>query len=171
MVQKVSPIPKGYRTATPCLVVNGIEQAVDFYATAFAASTLTLTNDPTDSYVLHATIKIGNSIIVLQQESVEMGVLSPVTLGNSGGQTHLYVEDIDTLWLNALEAGAISIIEPVNAYWGDRTATLIDPFGHRWSLASRVERVSAEDIKARSAALFNPQPEIVELEAVEQLAA
>ena len=156
MARKVSPIPKGYRTATPCLIVNGIAQAVDFYSTAFNAQTLSLINDVTDTYPVYATIKIGNSMIALQQEVIETGVLSPLSLGNNGSQTNLYIEDIDSLWESALSAGAISISEPVDAYWGDRTATLVDPFGHRWSLASRVEHVSSEAIKQRVNELYYP---------------
>ncbi len=168
MVQKVSPVPKGYRTATPCLIVNGIEQAIDFYSLAFNATTLTLTTDPSDTYVVHATIKIGNSIIVLQPESPELGILSPTSLGNNGSQTHLYVEDVDTVWANALAVGAVVISEPVNTYWGDRSGTLLDPFGHRWSLASRVEHVSRDDIKKRSAALFIP---VESAEVIQEIAA
>ena len=154
MAKKVTPIPKGYRTATPCLIVNNIDHAVDFYAQAFGATLLTQTNDPGDSYAVQATIKIGNSIIILQQESIEFGLLSPLTLSNSGGQVHLYVENVDVLWGSALAVGAIAISEPVDTYWGDRTGMLLDTFGHRWSLASRVEHVSKEDIKKRCAALY-----------------
>jgi len=166
MAQKGSPVPKGYRTATPCLVVDGIEQAIDFYSRAFNATTLTLTNDPSDTYAVHATIKIGNSIIVLQQESPEFGVLSPASLGNNGSQTHLYVEDVDVLWSSALAVGSVAISEPINTYWGDRSATLLDPFGHRWSLASRVEHVSRDDIRKRSAALYFPVESTVTVEEI-----
>ncbi len=161
MACKVSPVPKGFHTATPCLVVNGIEQATEFYVAAFGATVLTKTNDPSDSFAVHSTIKIGNSIIALQQENSEIGFLSPLSLGNSGGQIHLYVEDVDSLWASAMQAGAIAICDPVESYWGDRTATLVDPLGHRWSLASRVEDVSAEDIRQRSAALYNAAEQAV----------
>jgi PhnB protein len=162
MAQKVAPVPKGYRTATPCLIVNGVEAAIDFYTYAFDATTLSTICDPTESFVIHANIKIGNSIIVLQQESAEIGILSPVTLGNNGSQVHLYVEDVDFLWTSAVESGAIAIAEPMDTYWGDRTGTLLDPFGHRWSLASRVEHVSREESRKRAAALYDPEEEVVE---------
>ena len=157
MAKKVNPIPKGYRAATPCLIVNSIESAVDFYARAFDATLLTQTNDPTDSYAVQATIKIGNSIIILQQESIDLGLLSPLSLANSSSQLHLYVEDVDALWSSALVGGAISITDPVDTYWGDRTGVLLDTFGHRWSLASRVEHVSKDDARKRYAALFEPE--------------
>ena len=157
MAQKVAPIPKGFRTATPCLIVNGVDQAVDFYTQAFNAITLNVTNDPSDCYAIHASIKIGNSIIVLQQESAELGILSPVTTGSCGSQTHLYVKDVDAAWEIAITAGGVPISPPMDTYWGDRSSTLVDPFGHRWSLASRVEHVSRVDIQKRSAALYMPQ--------------
>ena len=156
MTKKVSPIPKGYRTATPCLVVADVTAAIDFYSNAFAATTLSLTNDPTNTLPVHATIKIGNSIVVLQKEATEAGIFSPATLGSVGSQIHLYVEDIDGFWATAVSGGAYAITEPVDAYWGDRTASLTDPFGHVWSVASRIEHVSREEIQRRSAAIFLP---------------
>ncbi len=156
MAKKVTPIPKGYRTATPCLIVNNLELAVDFYAQAFGATLLTQSNDPADSFAVQATIKIGNSIIILQQESIEFGLLSPTYQANTGSQLHLYVEDVDALWSSALAVGALAISDPANSYWGDRTGVLLDTFGHRWSLASRVEHVSKEEVKKRYAALYAP---------------
>lgn len=156
MAKKVSPVPKGYRTATPCLVVTDVNAAVEFYSNAFEASVLTLTNDPTNTVPVHAAIKVGNSIIVLQVESPEAGIFAPVSLGNQGSQTHLYVEDFDSFWSTALGNGATPVADPVDAYWGDRTATLIDPFGHCWTVASRVEHVSRQEVQARSAAIYLP---------------
>lgn len=156
MAKKVSPVPKGYRTATPCLVVTDVNAAVEFYNCAFQASVLTLTNDPTDTIPVHATIKVGNSIILLQMESPESGIFAPVSLGRQGSQTHLYVEDVDGFWSIALANGATPVVEPVDAYWGDRSATLVDPFGHCWTVASRIEHVSREEVQKRSAALFLP---------------
>ena len=164
MAKKVTPIPKGYRTATPCLIVNNLEHAVDFYAQAFGATLLTQTNDPGDSFAVQATIKIGNSIIILQQEAIEFGLLSPTYQANTGSQLHLYVEDVDALWSSALAVGAIAISDPANSYWGDRTGVLLDTFGHRWSLASRVEHVSKEDIKKRYAALYAPEVPVEHLD-------
>ena len=154
MPQKVAPVPKGYRTATPCLIVTDVDAAIEFYAYAFGANTLSLTLDPTDSFGIHATIKIGNSIVVLQQESLELGVLSPISLGNNGSQVHLYVEDVDSLWTTAIESGAYAITEPADTYWGDRSGILVDPFGHRWSLATRIEHVSAEESRKRAEAIY-----------------
>jgi PhnB protein len=162
MTKKVTAVPKGYRTATPCLTVNGIEPAIDFYQRAFGAKVLTRSSDPTDTVVVHATIKIGNSIISLNQEIPEISVLSPASLGNNGSQIHLYVANVDELWANAMEAGAVEITPLADAYWGDRMGTLIDPFGHRWSLATRVEHVSGDELHKRAASLYQPLKDVQE---------
>ena len=164
MTQKVAPIPKGYRTATPCLIVNGVDAAIEFYKTAFNAEVLTQIKDTTDSWTTHVTLKIGNSLVMLQQESPELGILSPATLGNTGAQVHLYVENMTQLWDSALEAGAFSIADPIDTYWGDKSGVLLDPFGHRWSLASRIERVSAEESKKRAVELYTAPQTYVEID-------
>ncbi len=153
MVKKVNPVPKGYRTVTPSLVVTDVTLAIDFYARAFDAQLLTQSNDASDSYAVQATIKIGNSIVILQQEALELGILSPITLGSNASHQHLYVEAVDDVWARALEAGASAISAPVDMYWGDRTAVLIDVFGHRWSLASRVEHVLKVEVQKRLEAI------------------
>lgn len=158
MVKKVNPVPKGYRTVTPNLVVTDVALAIDFYARAFDAQCLTQTNDATDRYAIQATVKIGNSIVILQSEAPELGILSPVSLGSTAGHQHLYLDAIDLVWATALEAGATAISEPVDMYWGDRTAMLVDVFGHRWSLASRVEHVAKADVQKRFEALYVTTP-------------
>jgi PhnB protein len=162
MTKKVTAVPKGYRTATPCLTVNGIEPAIDFYQRAFGAKVLSRLSDPTDTVVVHATIKIGNSIISLNQEIPEISVLSPASLGNNGSQIHLYVTDVNKLWADAMDAGAVEITPLADVYWGDRMGTLIDPFGHRWSLATRVEHVSGDELHKRAASLYQPPVEVQE---------
>lgn len=162
MTKKVTAVPKGYRTATPCLTVNGIEPAIDFYQRAFGAKVLSRLSDPTDTVVVHATIKIGNSIISLNQEIPEISVLSPASLGNNGSQIHLYVTDVNKLWADAMDAGAVEITPLADVYWGDRMGTLIDPFGHRWSLATRVEHVSGDELHKRAASLYQPPVEVLE---------
>ena len=169
MSRKVAPVPKGYRTVTPCLIVNGVDSAIDFYSDAFNATTLNQTLDSADQYTIHATLKIGNSLVMLQQESPELGILSPASLGNNGGQVHLYVDDVDAIWASALTAGAVSISDPVNTYWGDRSGILIDPFAHRWSLATRIEHVSADESSKRAAELFAPEVPVAAQEEVNEM--
>jgi PhnB protein len=161
MAKKVNPIPKGYRTITPCLVVSDVDRAIDFYTQALGAEQITQVNDLSDSFAVQASVKIGNSVIILQSENLASGLLSPLSQANGCNQLHLYVEDIDALWARALAAGAIVISEPVDTYWGDRNGVLLDMFGHRWSLASRIEHVSKEEAKKRLAQLHAPL-EIVE---------
>lgn len=154
MSKKVSPIPRGYRTATPCLTVDGIDSAVAFYEAAFGAKLITRHTGANESLAIHATIKIGNSIIALNQESAEQGLLSPLNGGLTTSQTHLYIDDVDSLWNRAIEAGAFVQNPLFDAYWGDRTGMLTDPNGHYWSLASKIENLSQQEIANRA------QPEV-----------
>jgi len=169
MSKKVSPIPRGYRTATPCLTVNGVDSAVAFYQAAFGAELLTRHAGVDEFVAVHATIKIGNSIIALNQEAPEQGILSPLAINVSASQTHLYVDDIDASWNRAVEAGATIRTPLFDAYWGDRTGILVDANGHLWSLASKIENLSNEEIESRAKAEFAPIEEYAtELEYVDQ---
>ena len=158
MSKKVSPIPRGYRTATPCLTVVDIDSAVAFYQAAFSAEILTRQVGSDELTAVHASIKVGNSIIILNRALPEQGVFAPVSLGGAGGQLHLYVDDVDTSWARAVEAGAGIRVELHDAFWGDRTGTLIDGNGHLWSMASRVENVSQQEITRRGLALTDMEP-------------
>jgi len=170
MSKKVSPIPRGYRTATPCLTVNGIDSAVAFYEAAFAAKLVTRHTGASEEAAIHATIKIGNSMIALNQEVTDQGILSPVSSGSITSQIHLYVDDVDSLWNRAIEAGAIIRNPLFDAYWGDRTGMLIDPDGHIWSIASKIENLSQQEIsnRAKPVNLYNDEElEVPDLHAVE----
>ena len=160
MSKKVSPIPRGYRTATTCLTVIDVDTAVAFYQAAFAAELLTRQTDVTESTAIHATIKIGNSIIALNPEAPELGIYAPVSLGASAGQIHLYVDSVDASWERAIEAGAMVHTSVYDAYWGDRTGILLDGNGHLWSIASKVENVSQDEITKRA----HPVVEVAEFE-------
>ena len=98
---------------------------------------------------VHASIKIGNSIIILNREAPEQGIFSPASLGGNGGQIHLYVDDVDTSWERAVEAGAGIQVALHDAFWGDRTGVLVDGNGHFWSMASKIENLSQEEIARR----------------------
>ena len=150
--KKVSPIPRGYRTATPCLTVFDIDAAIAFYQAAFGAEILSRQYGADAGVALQATIKVGNSIIVLNREAPELGMLSPASLGASVSQIHLYVNDVDMSWERAVEAGAQVVTPLYDAYWGDRTGTLVDGNGYLWSIASKIENVSQEEIRRRAAA-------------------
>jgi PhnB protein len=152
MSKKVSPIPRGYRTATTCLTVYDVDAALAFYQAAFGAETLTRFTVAEELPASHATIKIGNSIIALNMEAPEQGIFAPMSLGASVGQIHLYVDDVNASWERAIEAGAMVHTPIYEAFWGDRTGILQDGNGHLWSIASKIENVSQDEITRRAQA-------------------
>jgi len=160
VTKKVSPIPRGYRTATTCLTVFNVDSAVAFYQAAFAAELLTRHNGADETVAIHATIKIGNSIIALSVEAPEQGILSPASLGVCCNQAHLYLDDVDASWERAVEAGAQVHTPLYDAYWGDRTGILQDGNGYLWSMASKIENVSQDEVARRSRAWYQVDMEI-----------
>ena len=152
MSKKVSPIPRGYRTATTCLTVYDVDAALAFYQAAFGAETLTRFTVADEMPASHATIKIGNSIIALNLEAPEQGIFTPASLGAAVGQVHLYVDDVNASWERAIEAGAMVHTAIYEAFWGDRTGILLDGNGHLWSIASKIENVSQDEIVRRAQA-------------------
>jgi PhnB protein len=152
--KKISPIPRGYRTATTCLTVYNVDAALAFYQAAFGAELLTRLVGADEASAIHATIKIGNSIIALNQQAPEQGVYAPMSLGVSVGQIHLYVDDVDASWERAIEAGAFVHTPVYEAFWGDRTGILQDGNGHLWSIASKIENVSQDEVARRARAGF-----------------
>lgn len=150
MSKKISPIPRGYRTATTCLTVFDVDAALAFYQAAFGAELLTRLAGADEVSAVHATMKVGNSIIALNQQAPEQGVYAPITVGVSAAQVHLYVDDIDASWERAIEAGAFVHTPVYEAYWGDRTGILQDGNGHLWSIASKIENVSQDEVSRRA---------------------
>ena len=148
MPTKIKPIPDGYHTATPYLIVRGAADAIAFYQRAFNA-TETMRMPGPGGKVMHAEIKIGDSPIMLADECPQMNALSPQTIGGSPMFLMLYVEDVDTLTRQAIAAGA-TVERPVqDQFYGDRSGTLVDPFGHRWTLSTHIEDVSPEEMMRR----------------------
>lgn len=164
--KKVSPIPRGYRTATTCLTVYDVDAAVAFYQAAFGAELLTRFTDADDAPAMHATIKIGNSIVALNREAPERGIFAPASLGASASQVHLYVDDVDASWARAVEAGAIVHTPVYDSFWGDRTGMLLDGNGHLWSIASKVENLSQDEISRRAREGHAAKTEAIEIPAV-----
>ncbi len=149
MSSKVKPIPEGYHTATPYLIIKGAATALEFYKTAFGATEMLRMPKP-DGRIGHAEIKIGDSIIMLADEHPEIGARSPESYGGSPVTIMLYVEDVDAVFNRAVAAGA-KVERPVaNQFYGDRTGGIIDPFGHKWYLATHVEDVSTEELVRRA---------------------
>ena len=153
MTSKVQPIPEGYHTATPYLIVSGAARAIEFYKKAFGATELFRMAQP-DGRIGHAEIKIGNSPIMLADEFPEMGARSPQSLGGSAVSILLYVEDVDAFFHRATAAGATVRRPLADQFYGDRSCTLTDPFGHVWTFATHTEDVSPEEMQRRSADLF-----------------
>ena len=148
---KTKPIPDGYHSVTPYLIIKGAAQAIDFYKRAFGATELVHMPGP-NGKVMHAEIKIGDSPIMLADEFPEMGAISPTTLKGTTFGLALYVENVDAVCAQATAAGA-KVLRPLqNQFYGYRSATLEDPFGHRWTVATHVEDVSPEEMKRRAAA-------------------
>jgi PhnB protein len=151
MSNEVKPIPEGYNSVTPYLIVNGAARAIEFYKQAFGA-TVTVRMDGPDGRVGHAEIRIGDSHVMLADEHPEMGARSPQTIGGSPVSLLLYVEDVDATVSQAVEAGA-KLTRPVkDQFYGDRTGGLEDPFGHAWYVATHVEDVAPEEMRKRAAA-------------------
>jgi PhnB protein len=150
---KTKPIPDGYHTATPYLIVNGAAQALEFYKKAFGATEMMRFPGP-GGKIMHAEIKIGDSPIMLADEAPEMGARSPKTIGGTPVSLLLYVEDVDAWASKAVAAGA-KVQRPVqDQFYGDRTGTFEDPFGHVWSIATHKEDVSLEEMQKRAASAF-----------------
>ena len=150
MTPKVKPIPDGYHTVTPYLYIKGAAQALEYYKKAFGAKELMRMAQP-DGRVGHAEIQIGDSHVMMADEFPEMGVRSPQSIGGSPVMLHLYVEDVDAVFQQAVAAGA-KVLRPVtDQFYGDRTGGIEDPFGHRWAIMTRVEDVSVEEAERRLA--------------------
>jgi len=144
----VRPIPDGYHTVTPYLIVKDAAHAIEFYKQAFGAAELMRFADPSGK-VGHAEIKIGDSPIMLADEVPAMGYRAPEALGGSPVSILLYVEDVDGMFDKAIAAGA-KVSRPVqDQFYGDRAGTLTDPFGHTWTIATHKEDVSLEEVSKR----------------------
>jgi len=145
----VQPIPEGYHSVTPYLICRGAAQAIDFYKKAFGAVELFRMGSP-DGRVGHAEIKLGDSIIMLADEHPEMGYRGPQALGGTPVSLLLYVKDVDTQFNQAVAAGG-KVQRPLkDQFYGDRSGTLADPFGHVWTLATHKEDLSPEEIERRA---------------------
>jgi PhnB protein len=151
MPEKVKPIPDGYHSVTPYMVFDGAARAIEFYKQAFGAAELFRMEGP-DGRIAHAEIKIGDSHVMLGDESPEMGARGPRSIGGSPVSLMLYVEDVDAVVSQAVEAGA-KLTRPVaNQFYGDRAGGVEDPFGYAWYVATHVEDVPHEELQRRAAA-------------------
>jgi PhnB protein len=149
MPSQVQPIPKGYHSVTPYLVVDDAAKAIDFYQRAFGAKEIMRMATP-NGKVSHAEIQIGDSMVMLSEEMPGSGAKSPRSLGGSPVGIFLYLENVDSVFNQAKSAGAKVEMPLADMFWGDRYGKLVDPFGHLWSLATHKEDVAPEEMKKRA---------------------
>jgi PhnB protein len=149
----VKPVPDGYHTATPYLIVSDAARALEFYQRAFGAEELMRFAAP-DGKIGHAEIKIGDSVIMLADELPQMGYRGPKTLGGSPVSILIYMDDVDARFARALDAGAVQTRPVENRFYGDRSGTLADPFGHVWTLSTHVEDVPPDELARRAEAVM-----------------
>ena len=149
----VSPIPVGYHSVTPYLMVRNAVGAIAFYREAFGAEELMRFEGP-PGRIAHAEVKIGDSHVMLADEHPDEGFVGPQTLGGAGASLMLYVEDVDKTFARAVAAGATVRRAVADQFYGDRVGTLTDPFGHVWTVATHKEDVSVEEAKRRMEAMM-----------------
>jgi PhnB protein len=154
MAKKAQAIPKGYHTVTPSIVVAGADKAIDFYTKAFGAEEIMRFPGP-DGAIMHAEIRIGDSIVMLGDEMPEQGGRSPKSFGGTPVSFFVYREDVDAAWDQAVNAGAKTVMPLANQFWGDRTGCLEDPFGHRWWLAQHVQDLTPEELQRNAESFFS----------------
>jgi PhnB protein len=140
--------PDGYHSVTPYLTIRGADAAMKFYAAAFGAE-VTCRLDMPDGSVAHAEFRIGDSVVMLADENPAWGSTSPQSLGGVTGGVMLYVPDADAAFERALAAGATVKFPLADQFYGDRSGRVVDPFGHHWTLSTRVEEVPLAEMQAR----------------------
>lgn len=154
--QTVRPIPEGFRSVTPHLVCEGAAAALDFYVTAFGAVEISRMPGP-DGRLMNAQMRIGDSMIMLNDDFPDYGLPGPLALQGSPVAIHLYVPDVDASFAQAVAAGATPLMPPADQFWGDRYAVVKDPFGHRWSIATHKRDLTPEQMHQELAASLAQQ--------------
>ena len=147
----VKAIPEGYYSLTPYLVIKGAAEAIEFYKKIFGAVETMRMPGP-GGRIMHAEVKIGNSVLMLADENPERGFLSPSTRGGATGSVMFYTDDVDKTFNAAVAAGAKTEQPPTDMFWGDRMSSVTDPFGHSWAIATHKEDVSPEEMAKRAQA-------------------
>lgn len=155
MSTKIKSIPEGYTSLTPYITVINANAAIEFYKKAFGAKETGRITMP-DGTIGHSELEIFNSKLMIAEENKIWGNLSPQTLGGSAVSLCLYVDDVDAVFTNALNAGAkvTGEMEVADQFYGDRSGSLTDPFGHKWSIMTHIEDVTFEEMQKRTDAMF-----------------
>lgn len=157
MADKVQAVPAGFHTLTPHLIVRNADEAIAFYQKALGAEVLNVSRMD-DKRVMHAALRIGDSILMLNDEMPEYGALSPLASGGSGVTIHIYTGDVDTAYNRAISAGAKVKMPLMDQFWGDRYGVITDPYGHTWSLATHVRDMSLEEMQSAQDEAFAKMP-------------
>ena len=157
MATNVQSIPKGYHAITPYLNIKNAEKAIEFYQRVFGARVVGKLYMPDRSTIAHAELEIGDSKIMLAEENEQWKNLSPQTIGDSAVNLCLYVDDVDAVYAKAISEGAKQIgeMEVKDQFYGDRTGSLVDPFGHKWSIMTHIEDVPYDELQKRMDAMMS----------------
>jgi uncharacterized glyoxalase superfamily protein PhnB len=151
-----TPVPEDFHTITPQIVVKGVASAIDWYTKALGAHELLRNTGPDGTSIMHSELLLGDSRFFVVDE-FPGSMVSPASLGGTPVTLHLYVRDVDALFNRAVEAGATVLMPVADQFWGDRYGMLLDPFGHRWSMASRIEDLSPKKLQDRAKAWVKDQ--------------
>jgi PhnB protein len=154
MPSPVKRVPEGHHTVSPHLTVRDGVKTIEFYKQAFGAKELRRSLAPDGKSLLHAELQIGDSRIFINDEFPKMSMACPITRGGTSVVIHLYVEDVDSLYRQALDAGAKVVMPLADQFWGDRYGVVEDPSGHHWSMASHVQDATPEQIKKAASEFF-----------------
>lgn len=150
----VDAIPNGFSTITPHIVIKDCAKAIEFYKKALGAKELYKSLMP-DGRVMHAMIQIGNSFVMMADEFPEMSSVGPTTLGGTSFVLHIYTDDADKLYKQAIDAGSIPIMPVSEMFWGDRYGQIQDPYGHRWAIATHVKDVNPQEFEKIATKFFS----------------
>jgi PhnB protein len=152
-MSNVKPIPDGFNTLTPYMVVDGAEKAIELYKKAFGAEVVNISKTP-DGKVMNSQLRIGNSMMMLNDEFPEYGSVGPNKIGGSAVTVHIYTKDVDALWQQATAAGMEVTFPLQECFWGDRYGSLKDPFGHKWSMSTCIAEPTQAEMDAAAQEFF-----------------
>jgi uncharacterized glyoxalase superfamily protein PhnB len=154
MPKKAQAVPHGYHTVTPSLFVAGASEAIEFYKKALDAEERSRFPGP-DGKIMHAEIRIGDSIIMLADEMPDYGGRGPKSVGGTPVSFFVYRENVDAAWKRAIDAGAKEVMPLIDQFWGDRAGCLEDPFGHQWWLAQHIQDLTPEELNKAAESYFS----------------
>lgn len=154
METNVKPVPEGYRSVTPCISVKNSLKAIEFYKKALGAKELDVFPSPDGKGTMHATIQIGDSILMMGDEMPGQGCKSAETLGDSPVSFYIYVPNVDATFKQAVSAGAIEMMQVADMFWGDRCGSVKDPFGYMWTIASHTQDLTEEKMQEKAESFF-----------------